>query len=144
MRRCRVFVSLLLVLGLSGIATTTLAQQSPPGAQDDPVHAPPGGLFPPGPPPGDMHGPPPPPRPWQSLSPDERNILAPLGDKWNTFPPERQARMLERAQQWKSLPPDQREAIRQRIDQWQKMTPQQREHFEALRKLEAGAKSSAT
>lgn len=113
---------LMLACWLGSAVPYAFAQNVPP--------PPPGDLFspgPPGPPPGRPPGPPPAPRSWQSLSPAERDVLAPLADKWDSLPPQRQARMLERAQQWKTLPPEQRQAIRQRIDQWQKMTPEQRE-----------------
>ncbi|HEU4669577.1 MAG TPA: DUF3106 domain-containing protein [Dyella sp.] len=66
------------------------------------------------------------PRPWQSLSPAQRDLLAPLHKDWDTLPPRRQAHMLEKSEHWLTLPPEQRERIRERIARWQAMSPEER------------------
>ena len=75
-------------------------------------------------------------RPWSSLTPTEREMLAPLYEKWDTLAPRRQAHLIERAGHWATLPPARREEIRQRIAHWQQMTPaERRQARENMRKF---------
>ena len=69
--------------------------------------------------------------PWNSLSPEQRNMLAPLQSTWDQMPQRRQARMLDRAKHWETLDPDQRAAIRRHIEHWQQMTPEERKNARA-------------
>lgn len=66
------------------------------------------------------------PRPWQSLSPAQRELLAPMRADWDTLPPHKQARMLDKTRHWLTLPPAQQDKIRERIARWHAMTPEQR------------------
>ena len=65
--------------------------------------------------------------PWNTLSPPQQYLLAPLQSQWDTLPQARQEHMLQRTQDWMKLPPEKQQEIRERIDRWQKMTPEQRE-----------------
>lgn len=65
-------------------------------------------------------------RAWDSLSPAQQYLLAPLQSQWSTLPPARQQHMLERTQEWMKLPPERQQEIRERIQRWQQMTPEQR------------------
>jgi hypothetical protein len=64
--------------------------------------------------------------PWSRLSPEQRELLAPLQADWNTLPPRKQAHMLDKSRQWLALPPPEQEKIRDRIARWHQMTPEQR------------------
>lgn len=66
------------------------------------------------------------PKPWSQLSPEQRDLLAPLKADWDTLPPRKQAHMLDRSREWLALPPPEREKIRERIARWHQMTPEQR------------------
>lgn len=78
------------------------------------------------------------PRPWRSLSPAQRELLAPMQADWDALPPRRQAHMLDKTQHWLTLPPAQQRKIRERIARWHAMTPEQR-HLarENMRKFHA-------
>jgi len=65
--------------------------------------------------------------PWNSLSPAQRGLLAPLQQTWSTLPAQRQTNLLKRTQQWMTWPPERQEQVRQNLAHWQEMTPEQRE-----------------
>ncbi len=65
-------------------------------------------------------------RPWSSLDPAQREVLAPLQNEWDSMSARRQAHMLKRAEHWVTLPPEKREEVRQHIAHWQQMTPAER------------------
>jgi hypothetical protein len=66
------------------------------------------------------------PRPWRSLSPAQRELLAPMQADWDTLPPRKQSHMLDKTRHWLTLPPAQQDKIRERIARWHAMTPEQR------------------
>ena len=69
---------------------------------------------------------------WDSLTPQQREVLiAPIRERWNSDPDQR-PRMLEHAQRWKDMSPDQRKQARKGMRRFEHMTPQQREEARAL------------
>lgn len=65
-------------------------------------------------------------RPWHSLTPIQRELLAPLQPRWDRLSPRHQSRMLQHAERWATLPPARRAAISEHIAHWQQMTPDER------------------
>lgn len=106
-RTPRRLLPLLLTILLGGVATPLLH------AQETPASPPPAGEMPA-------------PRPWSSLDPAQRDVLAPLQKTWDSMSPRKQSRMLQRAERWVTLPPERREEVRQHIARWQQMTPEER------------------
>ena len=69
---------------------------------------------------------------WDTLTPQQREILiAPLRERWNSDL-EQRPRMLEHAQRWKDMSPDQRKQARKGMRRFEHMNPQQREEARAL------------
>jgi hypothetical protein len=66
------------------------------------------------------------PHPWDTLSPTQRDLLAPLQPRWNSIPPRHQAHMLERAKRWATFTPEKRAAVRKHLEHWEQMTPDER------------------
>jgi hypothetical protein len=73
-------------------------------------------------------------RPWSSLSPAQRDVLAPLQSAWDSLSPRRQGHLLKRAERWVTLPVQRRAAIREHIARWQQMTPEERAQARANRR----------
>jgi uncharacterized protein DUF3106 len=65
-------------------------------------------------------------RPWSSLSPQERQVLEPVGPDWDRLPGYQQQRLISSARRYPSLQPIQKERFDQRIRDWASMTPEQR------------------
>src|SRR6185312_10186226 len=74
---------------------------------------------------------PPAPVAWNSLTPAQRDVLAPLAQEWNTMPPHRQQHMLEKSEQWVNLPPAKREQARENQRLFRQLPPGQREQLHA-------------
>ena len=62
--------------------------------------------------------------PWQQLSPEQRQVLAPYRERWNQLPPGRQQAIARGAERWQQMTPEQREQMHER---WRDATPQDRE-----------------
>jgi hypothetical protein len=69
------------------------------------------------------------PRAWQSLSPQQQQLLHGFQDKWNSLPPERQQSLAKGSQRWLSMTPEQRSSAQQRFQQWRSLPPEQRQQL---------------
>ncbi len=67
--------------------------------------------------------------PWQSLSSEQQQILAPVRDLWPDLPADVQQHLRQAAQRWPKLGPAQREQLTQRMQKWASMSPEQRERL---------------
>jgi hypothetical protein len=83
---------------------------------------------------------------WQSLTPAQREALAPLEHDWPTIEAVRKQKWLALAARFKSLPPQERVRIQTRMAEWAKLTPaertQARLRFEEARQLPATDRSA--
>lgn len=66
------------------------------------------------------------PHPWSTLSPAQRDLLAPMQPRWDSIPPRHQAHMLERAKRWETFGPEEQAAVRKHLEHWEQMTPDER------------------
>lgn len=87
----------------------------------------------------DPKAPPIPQTPWNRLSPQDRQVLAPLAPDWDKLPGYQQKRLQSAARQYPKMQPIQQERFQQRIRDWAAMTPEQRkaarETFKGMQKL---------
>lgn len=67
-----------------------------------------------------------PPAAWQTLSPMQRQALAPLERDWASIEPERRAKWLEIAARFPGMPADEQRRVQQRMAEWARMTPADR------------------
>ncbi len=67
------------------------------------------------------------PRAWQTLSPQQQQVLQGFQGKWDTLPPEKQQALAKGSQRWISMTPEQRAGAQQRFKQWHAMPPEQRQ-----------------
>ncbi len=76
---------------------------------------------------------------WSRLSPQDRQVLAPLAPDWDKLPGYQQQRLMSAARRYPKMQPIQQERFQERIRDWAAMTPEQRkaarETFQGLRKL---------
>jgi hypothetical protein len=63
---------------------------------------------------------------WQALSPDQREILAPLRGEWPRMDAESRQKWLTIAGRYRSLSPAERERISSRMQEWVGLSPQDR------------------
>ncbi|MEO5560450.1 MAG: DUF3106 domain-containing protein [Dokdonella sp.] len=63
---------------------------------------------------------------WDSLNPQEQQVLAPLHAQWTQLTPGQQQRLRRVARRWQNAPPPRRTAIEQRLSRWATMTAEQR------------------
>jgi hypothetical protein len=97
------------------------------------------------------------PRSWQSLSPQQQQLLHNFQGNWDTLPADKQAALArgsdrwvhmtpeersgaqERFKTWRALPPEQRQQLRERWHQFKALPPQQqqqiRRQFNAFRQM---------
>jgi hypothetical protein len=96
---------------------------------------------------------PPPPQPaaggpsWNSLTPQQREALAPLAGQWSTMPADRKRRWIEIAQKYPQLSPESKAHLQSRMPEFAGMTPQQRqtarENFQRAYELPPESRESA-
>lgn len=67
------------------------------------------------------------PQSWQSLSPQQQQLLHKYQDNWNSLPPGRQQALATGSQRWLSMSPEQRSGAQQRFNQWRQLAPEQRQ-----------------
>jgi hypothetical protein len=67
------------------------------------------------------------PHDWQSLSPQQQQLLQGYRDNWHNLPPERQQALAKGSDRWLGMTPEQREGAQQRFNQWRAMPPDQRQ-----------------
>ena len=63
---------------------------------------------------------------WQSLSPAQRQALAPLERDWSGIDAQRKQKWLQIADRYPSLPPQEQARIAERMNEWARLTPAQR------------------
>jgi len=63
---------------------------------------------------------------WNSLSPAQRGVLAPLERDWKTVSPGQQQKWAEIANRFPALPPEERGRVQQRLTEWSRLSPQER------------------
>ena len=63
---------------------------------------------------------------WQSLSPVQREALAPLEREWPSIDAQRKQKWLQIADRYPSLPPQERTRITERMNEWARLTPSER------------------
>ena len=74
---------------------------------------------------------------WNELTPQQREILAPLSGEWDRLEPNRRMKWLGIAQRYPTLKPDEQQRIQRRMKEWVSLTPEQRkaarEKYKSLR-----------
>ena len=63
---------------------------------------------------------------WQSLSPTQRQALAPLEREWPAIDAQRKQKWLQIAERYPALPPEERNRITERMNEWARLTPAER------------------
>ena len=63
---------------------------------------------------------------WQSLTPTQRQALAPLEREWPGIDAQRKQKWLQIAERYPSLPPEERTRITERMNEWARLTPTER------------------
>lgn len=63
---------------------------------------------------------------WASLSPAQKQVLAPLQSQWAGIEAPQKAKWLEVAARFPSLPADERARIQERMAEWSRLTPAER------------------
>ncbi len=75
---------------------------------------------------------------WATLSPMQREALAPLAQQWDGLSEIQKKRLLGTAKRYPGLTPLQKERYQARLTEWSKLTPEQRDRarakYKALRK----------
>ena len=83
---------------------------------------------------------------WQSLSPAQRQALAPLEREWPSIDAQRKQKWLQIADRYPSLPPQERARITERMDEWARLTPAERGEmrlrFQEAQQVPAPARSA--
>lgn len=64
---------------------------------------------------------------WRSLTPTQREALAPMVQQWDTLPELQRHRLLATAKHYSRLTPEQKQRYHDRLEKWSKLTPAQRE-----------------
>ncbi len=76
---------------------------------------------------------------WNSLTPAQKQVLAPLQRDWTTIEPNRRQKWLEVAARYPQMPTDERERLQARMSEWARMTPSQRaaarQQFQEVRRV---------
>lgn len=63
---------------------------------------------------------------WAELTPEQKQILAPLAGEWNALEVYRQKKWLGIAQRYPTLTPDEQARMQRRMTDWVKLSPEQR------------------
>lgn len=63
---------------------------------------------------------------WSSLTPTQKQVLAPLQKDWSSIEPSRRQKWLEVAARYPQMPADERDRLKERMAEWTRMTPAQR------------------
>lgn len=64
---------------------------------------------------------------WASLTPLQREALAPLSKEWDQLDGARKGKWLEIANRYSSLPPEHQQRLRERMVEWTRMSPTERQ-----------------
>lgn len=71
-------------------------------------------------------------REWQSLPPQEKDVLRRRMEEYRNLPPQQQQLYRQRWQQWQQIPPEERRRVESDLQRWNELSPEQRE---AIRRL---------
>ena len=75
---------------------------------------------------------------WVELTPQQKQILAPLAGEWDKLEPWRRKKWIGIAQRYPSMKPEEQQRIQRRMKDWAKLTPEQRravrEQYKDLKK----------
>ncbi|MGA7596179.1 MAG: DUF3106 domain-containing protein [Gallionella sp.] len=78
---------------------------------------------------------------WRSLTPTQREALAPMVGQWDILPEIQRNRLLQTAKHFPQMTPEQKQRYHDRIEKWSQLTPEQREiarkRYRAFNKLPA-------
>jgi hypothetical protein len=78
---------------------------------------------------------------WASLTPAQKQTLAPLQRDWATIEPNRKQKWLELATKFPTMPADERQRVQARMTEWARLTPNERAgarmQFQEVRRLPA-------
>jgi len=81
---------------------------------------------------------------WESLTPEQRQALAPLQRDWSSLDASRQSKWLEVAARFPRMSADDQRRLQERMTQWTRLTPAERERarlqFQDTRQLPADEK----
>jgi hypothetical protein len=76
---------------------------------------------------------------WRSLTPTQREALAPMVQRWDTLPDVQRQRLLETAKRYPHMTSEQKQRYHGRLEKWSKLTPEQRkaarEKYRAFNKV---------
>jgi hypothetical protein len=77
--------------------------------------------------------------PWTTLTPMQKEALAPIAQQWDTLPDKQQKRLLATTKRYPKLSPNEKQLFLTRLTDWSKLTPEQRdrarEKYKAFSKL---------
>ena len=78
-------------------------------------------------------------QPWSTLTPLQKEALAPVDKQWDTMPEKQQKRLLATTKSYPQLSPELKQRFHTRLMEWSKLTPEQRnlarEKFKAFSKI---------
>jgi hypothetical protein len=63
---------------------------------------------------------------WIELSPEHRQVLAPLQEDWENFEHERRLKWIGIAKRYPKMKPEEQARVQRRMQAWAKLTPEQR------------------
>lgn len=76
---------------------------------------------------------------WASLTPAQKQVLAPLQRDWSSIEPARRQKWLEVASRYPQMPADERERLQARMSEWARLTPTERsaarQQFQEVRRV---------
>jgi hypothetical protein len=76
---------------------------------------------------------------WADLSPNDRQVLAPLAPEWDKLDTPRKQKWLGIAQRYPTMAPDQQQRIQEQMGAWARLTPDERRaaraQFKTLKQL---------
>ena len=76
---------------------------------------------------------------WTTLTPMQKEALAPIAQQWDTLPDKQQKRLLATTKGYPKLSPNEKQHFLTRLTDWSKLTPEQRdrarEKYKAVSKL---------
>lgn len=78
-------------------------------------------------------------QPWDTLTPVQKEALAPVAQEWDSMQDKQQKRLLATTKRYPQFTPDQKKRFLARLTEWSKLTPEQRnrarEKYKALSKV---------
>ena len=69
------------------------------------------------------------PRSWQSLSPQQQQLLHGFQGNWDSLPPEKQQALTRGSDRWIHMTPEERSGAQERFKTWRALPPEQRQQL---------------